>query len=226
MNEATADFLERVVPEVNHLFWTPVFVNKGVLDLGLSCREHAWAAVMLLRDIEVDCMVAHGKLQYLFPPTERDGLPSAVDIRAHTFVRLVRYGYLDVSIKPSVKVQSNILLEFPKLHYSALLPATWGDLEIAEMGKPLRPVDRNVVQPKPLAQYKVERLEQPGRTMNDDPCLWINSPLTDELKLRYGPAAYGRALAHLRSFMRKESRSLQGMKRREAWDHLCGPAPS
>jgi hypothetical protein len=220
MNDAVADFLERVLPEINLLFWTPVFSNKGVLDWGWSCREHAWAMALLLRDQGVDCMVAHGRVEYLLPPRHDQKLPVVLDVRSHSFVRLVEDGYQDFSIKPRVKLNDDNLLQFPQLQNSKLTPATWGDLELADLRTALSPLDLKVVRSKPLARYKVERLEEPGRKMTADPCAWINSPLTDELERCYGRHVYDRALAHLQAFSRGEAPSFRGMRRRDFWDRI------
>jgi hypothetical protein len=226
MDASLADFLERVVPEVNLLFWTPVFTNRGVLDWGWSCREHAWAVTLLLRGLGVDCMVAHGKLEYLLPTRGEKALPVVLDVRNHSFVRIMERGYLDVSIKPRVKLNDTNVLHFPQLHNSELVPKTWGDLELADVRTALSPADPRVVRPRPLARYKVERLEEPGRQMTEEPCAWINSPLTDQLKQHYGRAAYDRAFAYLQALSRGEAQSLQGMPRVDVWNRLCGPRPA
>jgi hypothetical protein len=200
MTGSLDDFLTRVVPEINHLFWTKVFinqgVNKGMLDWGWSCREHAWAVSLLVGDLDIDSMVAHGKLELLLPPLTSQSQPVVIAVKTHAFVWLTRYGYLDVSMKPKVKVDLESALEFPRLISSRLVPESWGDLEICPIGKALSPLNPAILRPRRLARYKVERLEEPNRRMTQDPCAWINSPLTDKLRHRYGGGAYGAALLH------------------------------
>src|SRR5688572_6667019 len=92
---------DRCLTEVHRLLWMEPFHNRGVLDLGWSCRDHAFVVACLLRLTSTSTRLVHGKCMYVQGP-EATSPPCAIGqechaVAGHTWLKSSDGKIMDVS---------------------------------------------------------------------------------------------------------------------------------
>lgn len=74
---------------------------------------------------------------------------------------------------------------------------------------------------RPTAVYWIREHEVITPRHVQEAFTWLNSPLTDELKLVYGHEVIAKAILHLHDLMQGEARSLVSPQKNEAWARVA-----
>lgn len=88
------DFLD----EIHHLLWDEPFENRGVMDSGWNCRDHAFVTLLLTTLMGFESLWAFGRATFIIGP--RYGRPPYVlKQNPHSWVVLKNLGLVDLSPK-------------------------------------------------------------------------------------------------------------------------------
>lgn len=215
--------------ELHHFLWQDPHVNRGVLDQGWNCRDHAWVTAILAKAAGQQPYVFHGRASFVAKRTaSAAGL--VVQQATHSWVGVEDVGAIDLSIKPQVLVDGE-LMKLPITHLFAnrLLPAgKAGFGQVRDDATYLRQIDGAQTANKSVAIYLLSEGESLAPQMLAQSAAWINSPLTDRLKSRYpdASAVYCSFALHMMDFITGRTRTLTDVSTDAAWDRVATAAES
>lgn len=196
-----------------------------MVDYGWNCRDHAWLTALLLRVLKREAVVLHGEAWFIAGPTAKSG-GFGVQQQLHTWVSLEDVGAIDLSIKPEVSSESQRF----RLPISCVFANDWnprgrgqtyffrdsGAFSRATTDLPRRPNHASAV-------YLVKEGESVTSGFLAQAAAWINSPLTDQLRHKYGDPSdvYCALLLHLGRFLHRGCESLSALSPSESWAALA-----
>lgn len=214
--------------EVHHFLHQAPHQNRGVLDQGWNCRDHALLTALLVHWAGHPTALMHGKAMFLIGP--RGGKAGfGIEQKPHSWGAIENMGLIDLSIKKEAHDGSaELKLPFEAVFANETLPRGRGEV---------RPLKDEATYQRMVAEgsnrpgvswilYVLERGELLDQGHIVYSGRWINSSLTDELKSRYGDAecAYAALFLHLIELCAGNKQSFSGMERWKAWGRLMESA--
>lgn len=213
---------ETFLREVHHFLWTEPFVNaSGALDHGWNCRDHAWITALLCHSTSHNAVIFHGQSALISGPTNaQSGM--CIHQAPHWWVGVENVGSFDLSIKRVTRHEAQEL-RFPITCLFANKPIPQGRAQAIFI--------RNVGEFQKAMSSLLHRrnhtallyLLEGGEHLDEGHIVcapnWINSPLTDTLRSRFGSPAdvYCALFLHLHSFLSGNAKSLSSLTKEEAW---------
>jgi hypothetical protein len=98
-------YSEEFVEEIHHLLWQAPFNNKGAMDAGWNCRDHALIVALLLRNFGIPSFVCFGKMMLVTGPNGNErSLGDSVNPHSWNFIQ--EADWLDVSVRASRQFSS------------------------------------------------------------------------------------------------------------------------
>jgi hypothetical protein len=216
---------ESFLTEIHHLLWTKKFKNKGKLDLGWHCRDHALILDALAKLLGHESIVHHGRLMMSTGPHKQDR-PYGNEVEHHTWTFIEGLGLVDLSLRVPRD-------QFP----------TWRDWQIsAVFGNKVIPQDGTSVflldtpqgydravaisthaaSERRLIYHRIR--EEPFDLINlNQASGWVHSPLSDELEdnFRLGSTIYRGAIFHLHELLHGRRASLTTLSHYNAWKTIA-----
>src|SRR5258707_15746135 len=89
---------EGFLAEIHHLLWTKKFKNRGKVDPGWQCRDHALIVSTLLKLLGHESSVHHGRLMMSTGPDDYDK-PYGNDVQPHSWNFISDLGIVDLSLR-------------------------------------------------------------------------------------------------------------------------------
>lgn len=209
--------------ELHHLFWIAPRTNRGILDPGWSCREHAFAlgAVALLSSQKAVC--CHGRASFVIG-SEGNRPPSGLDVD-HTWLFVEKLGSFDLSVKAEAigsGVQETYLARgkfSPPGHISFTSTGSQAAYDVTHASATHLEGVTSAIYLRLGVDPVTDDLIASSRS-------WVASPLTDELIDRFPkrPDIYVRAVLHLVRLLLGEAETLTKIGQLAAWKRLADPA--
>lgn len=220
-----------VVDELHALLWSKPLVNKGILDSGWNCRDHAIivAALHLLSGNSPLPHIAHGANMLILGPNGRNhpsGFGQEIGLGAgHTWNLSLHGSIYDYSLKipdkrehPQWKEIANPLVEdgvcraisgaevfmtdVPKKYQDCIAAGAWKE-------KGFR------------VCYLVRHQEEFSPKLLLSPFRWIDSPLSNKMKGRYGETIYVKIVLHLFDLSQGRAKSIVHKTQVGAWNTVA-----
>lgn len=220
---------DRFLNELHHFLWSEPFMNKGELDQGWNCREHAWVGALLSHWLGFSSVLFLGKAWLITGPTnQRPGF--GVFQRAHSWLGVEGFGAVDLSIKPEA-TYAGTTIRFPIrcLYGNKLIPHGRGKVCVfndeAEFDRAATAFCER--RKEIWALYLMASGASLDEGFVTHAAEWINSPLTDRLKERFGDpsATYASLFLHLAGFLSGTHSSLTRIPVVDAWAKLAESGP-
>ena len=205
--------------ELHKLLWLEPFMNRGVRDLGWSCRDHALivGGLLELRGHRVE--VLHGKACYVRGPAPGQR-PIALEQALHSWLELEGGGIIDLS----PNLSSAMYPGWTSVPFSGIANSRWqpeGGGRLVLCTTP-QEYERDITigsnaEGELRAIYLPQRRQPFSTNMVACAFEFVNSPLTDTLRKRYTDSVYAKAIVHLSDRLEERARSLAGVSRGRAW---------
>ncbi len=227
MFELRALTSERFLRELHHLLWIEPHVNRGVLDQGWNCRDHAWVAALLMHAAGRTPLLFHGRATFIGRRTsEVRGV--LVQQHPHSWAGAENLGNVDLSTRATVAIDGEAFrLPIACVFANKWVPHDRGEVYVVRNApRYARAINGLMQANKTAAIYLLESGESlsPGLLAHAD--AWINSPLTDRLSAVAANVSglYCSILMHLLHFLTDDVQSLRLQSQVEAWTSLSRDA--
>lgn len=215
---SSAEFLG----EIRHLCWTEPLTNSATWDEGWHCRDQALLLATVIAATGYRTSVLDGAATFVRGRDAEAG-PIALEVSPHSWVGVEREGFFDMSPRLKSVGDQRIVLDerFESIFGSRCLPE--GKFKASSSRIEF---DGLVERAKSEKGLTVVYLGEDGTYADICQSLlrnafdYVNSPLTDQLRLRYKPEIYAQAAVHLLKFVRQGSASLRPYPREIAWDKI------
>jgi hypothetical protein len=206
-------------------------VNRGIFDLGWSCREHTFIVCCLVLAQGVETQLTRGKVMYVRGPS--GSLPPAGlgqkwgSHAGHTWLEVGEVGVVNVS--PSLAGGKHP--HWPSVTSSGMLGSQWrpcGGGQFIQYRSAQDYEDQIAIGSHQEHGLRAVCLlisrEKLTSGMIVEAWKYINSPLTDSLRKRFDPAIYAKAVPHFADRLEGRGRSLAGVSRNKGWSIIASRA--
>lgn len=215
---------DRVLREMHRFLWTGSSVSDTAVDLGWSCRDHAWLAALLAFRLGHAPALIHGSACYLARANAKRG-PIEFTQDPHSWV-VVDTGALDLSIRPEI-VSGGVSYRFPvrSLFANACLPRSNATAHFFDDGADAaRAIEDHARRGGGTAcVYVARETERLHEGHLHRAAGWIGSALTCYLDATHGDPTdhYLALLRHLCDFIDRQAPSLAGLPFDTAWSRIA-----
>jgi hypothetical protein len=211
--------------EINHILWLSPITNKGKLDAGWSCREHALFLGVLSMLHGIPSYAIHGKATFVVGPhTGRP--PVGISQDRHTWVRIEGVGSCDLSVRLDKFSGTATWTDWPSsylLGSKFLPPDTTHFVAVSDENRYEQMIALSThSESTKSAVYLQLHAERIGLEHVENMRKWCNSPLTDRLKTAF-PArtdVYAKAVLHLEDFLQGRGSSVAELHQMNAWAQI------
>lgn len=226
MFELRALASDRFLREIHHLLWMDPHVNKGTLDVGWNCRDHAWVTGILIGASGHKPVFFHGKATYILRRTARSKT-RIIQQGLHSWVGTENHGLIDLSIKSKGTIDGEPYRLPSCIFANKWMPSDGGTVNaVRDEATFAREIDMATKGNKATAVYLIKEAELLSANFLLQADAWINSPLTEKLKTLTSDVSelYCSILLHLIHFLRNEAQSLTTMTQSDALIFLAREA--
>lgn len=215
-----SDFLQ----ELHHLLWIAPHDNGGVWDEGWNCRDHALITAALVQLMGFTALIGYGQATFVQGPT-LELSPVGMELSTHAWAMVERGGMYDLSPRlsqtrlpgwrPSVvmAIVQSACHPSAGTKFSCYLEADQYQNAIASAT-----YDQGCMH----VVFRSESRNDLSREILGDSLNFCNSPLTDQLRARFGERGdlHAKAILHLWEFLKKDSATLTHLSQMDAWQKI------
>ncbi len=220
---------DRFRSELHNLFWIEPLKNRGTLDRGWNCREHALVLGTLTALRGWTSHVVHGQAYYVLGPTAQEP-PVGLEVGPHSWLVIDGRGSCDLSPHLAHMPGTRAWPEYKESYLfggrfsppkSTMFMST-GSLEHWQASYN----QATLTEDGRFAGYLRMRIEPFSSELVTQARNWCDSPLTVRLRKRFPTRSdiYARAILHLDAFLEDKAESLTSLPQLAAWRQMAhGP---
>jgi hypothetical protein len=218
--------------ELHAFLWTDRFVNLGTLDDGWSARDHAVVVGALLRRLDADVSIRHGRCMFVQGPGSDGAPPVGIGqeiASRHRHTWLAAAGIGDVDLSPKLGAPQ---APWRAVRSAGVIGSSWVAERAAGFALTRRHrdyeaeiADASSTTDRLQAVYLLQREEPFTAEIAQAGLSWANSRVSLRLLERGLPDdLYARLAAHLLGVAGGERQALRGISRNRAWSVLAEDA--
>jgi hypothetical protein len=214
--------------EINHLLHTQAHMGSdGELDPGWNCRDHALVLAMLLKRGGIYPRIANGKCMFVQGPYLKNasfqiGQEDYQKI-GHNWVVDQQFGIIDVSPQLELK-RHRFRAPFNGIYGGVWLPSGKERVKVVvchDSPTYEQEIDKaNQLNGLSTAVYLLMDEMEVSDQLIESPFKFLRSPLSAEVKKRFGTDFYRAVASHLHGFTLAKRNSLAGLEKLKAWGSL------
>jgi hypothetical protein len=214
--------------EINHLLHTQAHMGSdGEFDPGWNCRDHALVMAMLLKRGGVYPKVANGKCMFVQGPylknTSFEVGQENYQKNGHNWLIDQQFGMIDVSPLLELK-RRRFRAQFNGIFNRVWLPGGKERVKVVVCHDALeyeQEIEKaNQLNGLSTAVYlHLDELEVTDQ-LTESPFKFLRSPLSAEVKKRFGADFYKAVARHLHGFTLGKKNSLMDLEKLKAWGSL------
>lgn len=210
---------QRLRHELNHLLWIQPFVNRGTLDYGWSCRDHAFVAGIVAQLLGLTVELVHGEALFVRGATD-DASGIGLHQKAHSWLAIDGDGLMDISVRVSVPGTG---WPAPAIEYVAsnqcrpggnlLIAGTRDAFESALLAAPSLQGEHAI--------YRADRTAIIDQQLANNAFAVIHSPLTVSLSKNFPSSLYAKLAVHAYDLLCGRAESLTAHPQDYAWKKIA-----
>lgn len=210
----------RIIDEIHTFLWMKPLTNKGIIDAGWNCRDHALVLGALFAAQGRSPVIAHGRNMLVCGPSKGNppiGIGQELGYGAgHTWLDVE--GITDISIKPPNAPQTKKLMAITILAGVCRTPVGLKVINCLSEADYQNAIGVGSHEKDQLRVVYLEQKREPFTfSILQNPFPWVYSPLSERLRQEYPPGIYANLVMHLLTRLERGGRSLADRSLASAW---------